>query len=246
MLISIYESALNYQPSNIKTLASLIHCMQWTCRWDNYDRLVKRLDQLYREEGGDSTDREEPFDHITRCMDPLRNLQIAKAASQAIEQRVAGYGPNFSFSRHDKNRNRKIRIGYLSNDFHDHATAHLMAGLFRLHKHDDFEISAYAYDRDDGSEYRARIQRHCDHFIDIGGLGHEEAAKRIYADGTDILIDLKGHTGGARLEICALRPAPGPVAPGFLTILLPTGLWSLRSTFPFIASKSCICRTPIR
>ena len=61
---------------------------------------------------------------------------------------------------------------------------------------------------DDGSSYRARIERDCDRFIDLRHLNHDEAAKRIYEDQVDILVDLKGYTGGGRLEICALRPAP--------------------------------------
>jgi predicted O-linked N-acetylglucosamine transferase (SPINDLY family) len=35
-----------------------------------------------------------------------------------------------------------------------------------------------------------------------------EAARRIHADGVDILVDLKGYTGNSRTPILALRPAP--------------------------------------
>ena len=102
----------------------------------------------------------------------------------------------------------KIVIGYLSNDFRNHATAHLMLSLFGLHNRDEFEIFCYSYGKDDGSYYRARIQHDCDKFVDISTLSYEAAARCIYEDQVDILVDLKGYTRGNRFDICALRPAP--------------------------------------
>ena len=102
----------------------------------------------------------------------------------------------------------KIVIGYLSNDFRNHATAHLMLSLFGLHNRDEFEIFCYSYGKDDGSYYRTRIQHDCDKFVDISNLSYDAAARCIYEDQVDILVDLKGYTRGSRLAICALRPAP--------------------------------------
>jgi len=47
-----------------------------------------------------------------------------------------------------------------------------------------------------------------DHFVDIYLAPPFEAARRIYDDHIDILIDLKGYTGQARPEILVDRPAP--------------------------------------
>jgi predicted O-linked N-acetylglucosamine transferase (SPINDLY family) len=66
----------------------------------------------------------------------------------------------------------------------------------------------YSHGPDDGSDYRKRIERDCDTFVDIRALSTIDAARRIRDDGIDILVDLKGHTQGQRLDICALRPAP--------------------------------------
>ena len=106
----------------------------------------------------------------------------------------------------------KIVIGYLSNDFRYHATAHLMLSLFGLHNRDEFEIYCYSYGKDDRSYYRSRIQHDCDKFVDISSFGHDAAAGCIYKDKVDILVDLKGYTEGTRLSICALRPAPVQVS----------------------------------
>ena len=62
--------------------------------------------------------------------------------------------------------------------------------------------------RDDHSEIGARLRKAFDHFVDLSGLSDDEAARRIHADGIDILIEMKGYTAGARTGISARRPAP--------------------------------------
>ncbi|MBS1258673.1 MAG: hypothetical protein MAG551_01735 [Candidatus Scalindua arabica] len=80
--------------------------------------------------------------------------------------------------------------------------------LFGLHKRDEFEIFCYSYGEDDGSRIRAQIEQDCDKFVDLINLSHADAARLIYEDQVDILVDLKGHTRDNRLEISAFRPAP--------------------------------------
>ena len=103
---------------------------------------------------------------------------------------------------------RRLRIGYLSADFHQHATAFLTAAVFEHHDRRHFEVFAYSYGPDDGSSTRRRLEAAFEHFVDISDLAHVAAAERIRADGIDILIDLKGYTRHARPEIVAQRPAP--------------------------------------
>ncbi|ARN80291.1 UDP-N-acetylglucosamine-peptide N-acetylglucosaminyltransferase [Methylocystis bryophila] len=103
---------------------------------------------------------------------------------------------------------RKIKLGYLSNDFQDHATAMLLVESLEARDQARFELHAYSYGRDDGKEMRARLRLAFDRFNDIGPLSDVEAAKAIHGDGIDILIDLKGFTQGTRTSILALRPAP--------------------------------------
>ena len=105
-------------------------------------------------------------------------------------------------------RGTRLRVGYLSTDFHDHATAHLAAGLFEMHDRARFEVFAYAADRDDGSAMRHRLRAAFEHWRDVRELTDEGAARRIADDDIDVLVDLKGHTGGTRLGVLAHRPAP--------------------------------------
>lgn len=103
---------------------------------------------------------------------------------------------------------RRLRIGYVSSDVRDHATMHLMAGLFELHDRNRIVTHVYASGSDDGSALRRRVVSGADSFIDITSLDDAAAARRITQDGIDILIDLKGYTGDTRIGIFVYRPAP--------------------------------------
>lgn len=113
----------------------------------------------------------------------------------------------FQFAPWAAGRNR-IRLGYLSNDFQDHATALLLVESLEARDVRRFELHAYSYGVDDGKGMRARLRRAFDRFTDISRLTDEEAATAINDDGIDILVDLKGFTRGTRTSILALRPAP--------------------------------------
>lgn len=102
----------------------------------------------------------------------------------------------------------KIRLGYLSCDFHQHATALLLVEMLEAHNRQRFELHAYSYGPDDGLGMRQRLTLCFDHFTDITALDNLAAARAIHADGIDILIDLKGYTAGTRTAVLTYRPAP--------------------------------------
>lgn len=103
---------------------------------------------------------------------------------------------------------RRIRVGYLSSDFFNHATAHLIAGVIEAHDRTVFEIRAYDYSRDVEDDYRRRLRQSFDTFTSVAGLSFQQAAQLIADDCCDIVIDLKGWTAGTRSQILAWRPAP--------------------------------------
>ena len=102
----------------------------------------------------------------------------------------------------------RLRIGYLSSDFHTHATAFLAAGLFEQHDRGRFEVIGYSTGPDDRSVLRARLERGFDRFVDAAGWAPLRLATAIRNDAIDILVDLKGHTEHALPSVLALRPAP--------------------------------------
>lgn len=99
-----------------------------------------------------------------------------------------------------------LRIGYLSADFLEHATMHLLRGVLAAHDRQAFKLFGYSWGgRDNTTDEVAQC---FDVFRDIDSLSDHDAARLIAEDEIDILIDLKGHTGRSRLQITALRPAP--------------------------------------
>jgi predicted O-linked N-acetylglucosamine transferase (SPINDLY family) len=102
----------------------------------------------------------------------------------------------------------KIRIGYLSNDFHDHATCMLMIEMFEAHDRRRFEPHAFSFGADDGMTMRRRLKDTFHTFHDMSALDDIEVAHAIHAAKIDILIDLKGYTAGARTHVMMLHPAP--------------------------------------
>jgi protein O-GlcNAc transferase len=102
----------------------------------------------------------------------------------------------------------RIRLGYLSSDFHGHPVAYLTAEVFELHDRDRFEVFVFSYGPDDGSAIRKRIEAGGDHFIDLRDASDRAAAQRIFDERVQILVDLKGYTADDRPRIAAYRPAP--------------------------------------
>jgi len=104
-------------------------------------------------------------------------------------------------------RGGRIRIGYLSPDFREHAVASFIEPVLREHDRERFEIFCYAnVSRPDLTT--ERLKGMSVKWRDIFGVPDEAAAGMIEADGIDILIDLAGHTSGNRLPLFARRPAP--------------------------------------
>lgn len=103
---------------------------------------------------------------------------------------------------------RPLRIGLLSADFRDHATAHLLAGVLEALDPAAFRLAAYDHGPATDDAYRRRLRAAIPDWVALAGLSDFEVAQRMRADGIDIAIDLKGWTQGFRAGILAHRPAP--------------------------------------
>ena len=105
-------------------------------------------------------------------------------------------------------RHDKIRIGYVSAEFHEQATAHLTADLYECHDRSAFELYAFATGKNDGSPMRKRLESAFDVFSDVSQCSDRGVAEAIRHAEIDILINLNGYFGGERTRVFALRPAP--------------------------------------
>jgi protein O-GlcNAc transferase len=110
--------------------------------------------------------------------------------------------------RGERYRHERIRVAYLSADFHAHATAYLAAGVFERHDRKRFETVAISFGPDDSSEMRMRLTRAFDRFIDVRQKSDFETASLLREMEIDIAVDLKGFTHDARPGILVYHPAP--------------------------------------
>ncbi len=244
--INCYRKALQLEPEMPAACSNLLFQLQQTCSWQDFDALSAKLDRLTKTmlNKGLKTD-EDPFVNLTRHADPELNFAVAKSWSDEISRLASHTKLRFSYPGKSVSKD-KIAIAYLSKDFHNHATAHLMSSLFGLHDRNRFHVCCYSYGADDGSDYRKKIRKDCDRFIDIQYLNTVEAAKCINDDQTDILIDLKGYTHSNRLDICALRPAaiqvsylgfPGTTGADFFDYIITDAVVTPEDHAPYYSEK---------
>jgi protein O-GlcNAc transferase len=193
--ITAFKTALKLNPNFASGVYNnLFAAYRLLCDWESSEAVEKELDRL---------GSELPLISIMRHDDPKKHLETAKLISGEIERQITK--PNYDFTKRD---GKKIKIGYLSNDFKDHPVAHMIAGLFAKHDRKKFEVFTYSFGRDDGSTFRKRIEKGSDYFVNARGLSDVDIAEKIYEDKIDILVNLMGHTKNNRLAISAMHPAP--------------------------------------
>jgi protein O-GlcNAc transferase len=109
--------------------------------------MTAKLDGLTREALNSGTKpAESPFHSIIRHADLSINFAVARSWSSDIARAMSNLKIHFPFNGRRTGKT-KIVIGYLSNDFRNHATAHLILSLFGLHNRDEFEIFCYSSER---------------------------------------------------------------------------------------------------
>lgn len=184
--------------------AQAFQCAAHRCDWRHRESDIRAIRELLEKDDSYLG----AFGLLAIPGDDAPWLQRRAGRLAALREASAGLSmpPMVSPSSHP-NRNT-LRIGYISADFHDHATMHLLAGVLQSHDRERFGIHLYSLGQDSDDGYRAIAKKHCDKFVDARGLSDNEAAQTIADDGIDILVDLKGFTAGMRLGICARRPAP--------------------------------------
>lgn len=206
--VEFYRRKLQLDPQNAEALAGIIAAKSALCDWRDRDAELDRLMQVtHRQIAAGERAALSSFAALSLPLAPEAQLTIGRTWAAETERLGAGARSEvrFTFERRAKDR---IRIAYVSSDYYNHATSHLIRGLFGLHDRSGFEIHAISHGKNDGSSYRKRIEADADRFVDVAAMTDREAAQVIYDAGTDILVDLNGYTQSHRLGISALRPAP--------------------------------------
>jgi protein O-GlcNAc transferase len=197
--IASYEKAIALRPDHPYAFSGLAESALAICDWRRTAGLGGRLEALVAERKAIVN----PFTLIRLSDNPSLHLQCARAfiADKICAKPAALWdGERWSHER--------IRVAYLSADFHRHATAYLIAELIERHDRARFDVLGVSFGRDDGSDIRRRLVAAFDSFRDVRAQSDRDIAKLLRACEVDIAVDLKGYTQDSRPEIFAFRPAP--------------------------------------
>lgn len=227
--LPIYDRILALAPDRIDINERRLTASAFLCDWDRVAADLAVLTQGLAQGRSIAT----PFTLLSISDDPALHARAAAlhiaghAATATPAARLAALPPG-----------ERLRIGYFSSDFLDHATMHLMADLFEAHDRSAFEISAFSWGPPVDDAWRARLTAACDRIVEIGGASDAEAAALARAARIDIAVDLKGFTAHGRPGIFAAGAAavqasflgyPGTTGAGFMDyviadrIVLPSG-----------------------
>jgi len=206
--VEFYRRELRLDPQNAEALAGLIAVKAYLCDWRDRDAEFGRLMPIvHRQIAAGERTALSSFGALSCPLAPDLQLAISRTWAAETERLAADAKKQvrFVFARRSSDR---IRVAYVSSDYYNHATSHLIQGLFGLHDRGGFEIHAVSHGKNDGSTYRKRIEADADRFVDVAAMTDRGAAQAIHDAGIDILVDLNGYTQSHRLGISALRPAP--------------------------------------
>ena len=192
-----YEQVLRVDPDNGAALSQLAYLRMRVADWHDLPSLRERL----RKGTPAGSMPVSPFVLLSQPATRAEQRRCAEAWTAALAPPAAPSAPRLLSGA-------RLKLGYLSADFHTHATAFLATGMFEQHDRRTFEVVAYSTGPDDRSPLRTRVVRAFDRFVEANGWGTRRIADAIRTDGIDILVDLKGHTAGAPPGVLALRPAP--------------------------------------
>jgi predicted O-linked N-acetylglucosamine transferase (SPINDLY family) len=197
-----FRTAASLAQRNVGFLSAVVFASLSSCSWATLEADIAQLRRAIDAGSG----QPEPFYSLT--LPTTREQQLA--AMRHHWQRAFGGLSPLEAPAWRPAADGRIRVGYLSSDLHAHATAFLIAEVFEQHDRRLFDVFAYSYGDDDGSQMRRRLEGAFGpgRFLDAREMGDEQIARRIRDDGIEILVDLKGYTLLARNGILGFRPAP--------------------------------------
>ena len=173
---------------------------------------------------GDPVEAAENFDMAAKFSDEESKFKLASSALLSLhfldisaEDTAA---PHFEYQHLVENiqpyteyheRGEKIKVGYVSADFRQHAMFPVTLGIMLCHDKNKFDVTCYNLNEKDDN-YTNIIKKGVPNFVDVKGLSYSELAEKIHNDKIDILVDLSGHSAGNVLPVFAYKPAPVQVS----------------------------------
>lgn len=196
---SAFQKALQYEPDHEDARGNLLHTRMHCCDWATYSAEVERIVLGVR--AGQRLISPFAFQAISHSPADLFTCSRTHA-----NHNYPPVGP--SLWKGQSYGHKRIRIGYVSGEFGEHATSYLITGLFELHDRERFECYGFDNGADDSSPMRRRIEKAFDAFFVIAKTSDRDVAQLIRSNEIDILVNLNGYFGSERTGVFAMQPSP--------------------------------------
>ena len=197
--IGFLQKALKYARKNKGSIyAELINSQLKICDWSLWATSYSQLEYLY-----DESENLRPFSCFYINDDPKLIQKVATRCWNNFKKK------NTSIPKKYTHKNKKIRVGYVSPDFHEHPVMLILAPLLRNFNKEQFEIYSYSiFNNKNSSAQRELVKKFSTQFFDLDEISTIDCVKLIKSHKIDILVDLAGYTKNARSEIFLYKPAP--------------------------------------
>lgn len=196
-------------PLSVEALSTLRHLLRPRLALSELATLDAQVERAMRAGEDWAFTTEDPLFNLMWCGDERLNTRVRHMPSGkpfSAEMRAARRSRPHAFGD-------KIRIGYLSNDVSDqHPTMILFQGVLSAHDPERFDVTLFCYTDQDLCETDIAFRKTYPGLVPIRDLDDDQAAALIRARGIDILVDLKGHTRGSRVDLVNRGLAPIQVA----------------------------------
>ena len=195
--LQVFDRLFEAEPAHPYALGHAANAALKACDWPNVRRMASRIKEA------PGTQIIPPFVALGYGLDAPTLLERTRAYMQ--DRLPVRPEPLWQGARYGHER---IRLGYLSTDFREHAVSFQMIDVLEHHDRAHFEVVGLSLGYDDGSAFRSRLVKSFNQFHDLTSVGDLDAARLMRGLEIDVAIDLSGLTQDARPEILAHRPAP--------------------------------------
>tara|TARA_B100000686_G_C16788628_1_gene977051 strand:+ start:1551 stop:3416 length:1866 start_codon:yes stop_codon:yes gene_type:complete len=193
-----YYNVFKLSPDFDFLLGELLHTKSKLCLWSSFYKDLENLKKKLIEKKKVSP----PFPILQLYDSP--NLQKITAEIWNKEK----FYDKIPKNTFVKSKNKKIRIGYYSADFYNHAMSYLLAGLFESQNKSKFEIIAFSFSPTKNDEMSKRITKAFDKFINVNFKTDKEISELSRELNIDIAVDLLCFTENNRMGIFFNKCAP--------------------------------------
>ena len=191
--LEYFNRALKINENFFNAYVQKLFIQRRFCDWSETEKIQIFLDKLAK-----TNERITPWQLFAIEDNPQNHLKRAKNYSRKF---ILKAEKKFNY------KNKKIKIGYFTPDFFEHAGMMNMAGIFQNHNKDEFEISAFDYGVLRNDSMHKKIKNYFDNFFYVQQLSDKEIANFARKQKIDIAIHRNGHSQNSRSNIFAYRAA---------------------------------------